>query len=507
MSDFRAPYAPQQRGLSLRGILPQARFHNASDLTVRSCSGTWNECQPNDLFAALVSADSDGHNDVDRALARGATAVLTERLLPIGSPQCIVEDSRVAYGRIAHALAGNPCSRLTTVAVAGQDGKTSTTHLIHSVLSAAGQQPGMASCPARKKPAPAGDRDWNPRRLIRFLEARISGGQTAALIETSFADLAAHQLAGAAFDAAVVTNWRKRRPGGAGQPHAKLVRHLKPDGVAVVNVDDPLSATFDDTAARTLTVGIRESAAIRGRILESTICGQTFSITAGHETILVKTTVPGAAHVYNCLQAAAVGVHRGIDMGTIGRGLEQFQGLPGRLSAVRCGQAFSVIVDEARTAFRLGAALNMMRRHVSGRLLCVFSPPAHCSPDSAARFGRTAERGCDVPVITRPQLAPSLDLESDHQVLDGFQRPAGAHVIPDRITAIEWVLARARPGDAVLIAGMGEHSICSLAADRWQLTDTDVCQAWLYGDTSVNQTIVSPVVNPQIFRIDDYRPC
>ena len=100
-----------------------------------------------------------------------------------------------------------------------------------------------------------------------------------------------------------------------------------------------------------------------------------------------------------------------------------------------------------------------------------------------------------------------MDYESDHQVLDGFDRPAKAHLIPDRITAIEWALAQANPEDTVLVAGMGDRSICSLGDDRWQLTDLDVCRAWLYGNNSLRQTVVNPPTSPPIFRIDDYRRC
>ncbi len=507
MSDSISPSASGQRGLSLRDILPGAAFHNTSDLTVRSCSGTWSECQPDDLFVALVGKETDGHNDVSRALQRGASAVLTERLLPIGSPQCIVDDSRIAFGQIVHALAGDPCSRLMTVAVGGDDGKTSTVHLIHSILSAAGIESGLASSLSGKTPE-TGETPWSPPRLAGFLAEQAIAGCRAAVVETESAELSGHLLAGATFDAAVVTNVRRRRPGGRGQPQLRLVRHLKPSGVAVVNADDPLSASLlNQINVATLTVGIREPAEVQGKILESSAAGQTFSIRAGSESILVTTDTPGAAHVYNCLQATAMGLSGGIDLATIGRGLDQFRPLPGRLNALCCGQDFPVIVDQGGTSFRLGGALNMLRRHVAGRIICVFSPPSDCTPDVAAQFGRTAERGCDLPVITRSQLAPSLDLESDHQVLDGFDRPAGAHLIPDRITAIEWALSQAAPGDAVLVAGRGERSICSLAENRWQLTDTDVCQAWLYGNSSVHQTIVPPVVNQQIFRIDDYRPC
>ena len=54
-------------------------------------------------------------------------------------PQCIVSDTREAYGRICQALAGQPSSRLSTIGVSGSDGKTVTSHLIRSVLKESGR--------------------------------------------------------------------------------------------------------------------------------------------------------------------------------------------------------------------------------------------------------------------------------------------------------------------------------------------------------------------------------
>ncbi len=489
----------RRRVVSLREILPAARFHNTRDLQVRRCASQWHECRADDLFVALVDPDSDGHDDVNRALARGAGAILAERLLPIASPQCIVEDSRVAWGHIAHALAGNPSDNLTTVAVTGRDGKSSTAFLLESIFRAA--RVGVVNTAS---PESSDDGRWTPPRLARALaEAAIAS--RAAIVEASDEDSLRNQLAGAGFDAVIVT--RMARPiSDACQPAIRLLKQLKEGGFAIINADDCFaSEMICRIGVPVLTVGIRNAADVTAKIVESSIDEQTFLLTAGDDSAVMRTRTPGAAYVYNCLQAAAAALVLGIDLATIARGIDTCPSLPGRMNVVRCGQEFAVLVDQADTPWRIGAALNMIRQHVTGRIFCVFNAPIDCSTRTAIEFGRMVERHCDAPVITRSQVSPTLDYESDHQILDGFRQPARARLIPDRMTAIEWALAEARPGDAVLVAGCGERSICSLAANRWHLTDADVCKAWLYNNESVRQTIVKPVVNRQIFNIENYR--
>ena len=85
--------------LRLREILPHGRFIGTSDIRVRSCCSDPRSCRPGDVYVAIVDADGDGHDEVDKAVARGAMAVVSERLLPTRVPCCVVPDSREAYGQ------------------------------------------------------------------------------------------------------------------------------------------------------------------------------------------------------------------------------------------------------------------------------------------------------------------------------------------------------------------------------------------------------------------------
>ena len=121
-------------GISLRHLLPEARIFGSQDIEFRSCCSSPDDCQPGDLFVAICGADDDSHDWATTAVENGAVAVVVERYLPVRVPQCLVGDSRLAYGIICQALAGDPTCQMRTIGVTGSNGKTVTSMLIASIL-------------------------------------------------------------------------------------------------------------------------------------------------------------------------------------------------------------------------------------------------------------------------------------------------------------------------------------------------------------------------------------
>jgi UDP-N-acetylmuramoyl-L-alanyl-D-glutamate--2,6-diaminopimelate ligase len=118
-------------------------------------------------------------------------------------------------------------------------------------------------------------------------------------------------------------------------------------------------------------------------------------------------------------------------------------------------------------------------------------------------LGEVVEKAANKSVITRTSADPMVDYEPIHQVLDGFQKPESAQIIPNRFKAIQWVLDQAQPGDAVLISGCGERPFALVGEHHWTIADRDVCQAWLYDNASMlTEKFEKP---PSIYKIDDYR--
>ena len=319
-----------ERGIRLRDILPDAKIVGADDVFFQSCCGLWKDCQTDDLFVAIMDSEQDGHDFTQEAIARGATAVVTERLLTTHRPQCLVNDSREAYGKICQALAGNPSQRLNSIGVTGTDGKTVTCHLVSGILKAAGQNTGLISSIEvnqgnNQTSVPATDLNspWLAEQLTSMALANCEN----AVIEVSSIALARRCLAGVEFDVAILTNIRENHLDFHGseanyqRAKLRLLDKLKPSGLAIVNLDDPKSHFLLNQIDRpVLTIGIKQEADITAKPINCSASEQTFIITAGSDSIPVRTTIIGDQHIYNCLAATAVGLAQGIQIETIAKG-------------------------------------------------------------------------------------------------------------------------------------------------------------------------------------------
>lgn len=83
----------------------------------------------------------DGHDFAAAAVAGGAGVLVVDHELsdvPDSVTQVIVEDVRAAMGWMSAAFHGHPSHRMTVVGITGTNGKTTTAHLLASILGAAG---------------------------------------------------------------------------------------------------------------------------------------------------------------------------------------------------------------------------------------------------------------------------------------------------------------------------------------------------------------------------------
>ena len=502
-------------GIRLKEILPNAQVIGAEDVLFSSCCGLWHECQQNDLYVAIVDAEQDGHDYTREAIHRGATAIVTERLLTTKQPQCLVSDTREAYGRICQALAGHPSQRITTIGVSGTDGKTITSHLIRSIFQTAELRAGLVSsievnCGDNFHSVPSND--FSPPRLAEQMTQMVLSDCDNAIVEIPSVALAKRCLSGVELDLAVITNIRQDHLQFHGSPEnyrrakMRLLDQLAPAGLAVLNADDPTTHFLLDRINKpVLTIGMKQEAQICAKLLERTRSDQTFVITAGSESVPIRTSIIGDQHIYNCLSAAAVGLAKGIDLPSIARGIESVANIPGRLERIECGQPFGVWVDSARSTSQLATAIRTLKQVTDGRLWCVCSIEDGQSDLQRRTMGEIVEKAADRAIITRTSVGQVVDYEPAHQVLDGFSKPKNAQLIPNRFKAIEYALQNAKPGDGVLVTGCGERPFAMIGEHKWTITDRDVCQAWLYDHASLAPEENQPDISSQIFNIDDYR--
>jgi UDP-N-acetylmuramoyl-L-alanyl-D-glutamate--2,6-diaminopimelate ligase len=472
------------RLLSLRALLPEAVFPGSDDIRVGGCQCDSRQVQPGEVFAALPGSRHDGRDFVTEAIARGAAGIVCQPPLDAaGVPVCIVSNAREAYGRICQALAGNPSHQLKLIGVTGASGKTATSCLIASILCTADHRVGLLGSLGYsdgRMVGPAAHATPHAKTLAHWLARMVANQCSHAVMEVAGHALAQSRLAGLRLDAACVTNVRRDRLN-HGPAKSKLLDYLSPEGFAVINADDPVAASYlHNFAGPALTVGVHSDAEITAVPLEQCPSEQIFLLTAGSETMPVRTRMIGLDHVYNCLTAAAVGLAYGLDLSAVVRGLEAVDYVPGRLQRIECGQPFSVFVDHARTPEALSRCLQTLRQVTAGRLICVFGGGGDLDRQKRPPVGRALADGADLAIVTSENAPSKESAEIAGQVLAGFRQPEHVRLILDRTEAICQALAQAGPGDCVLIAGQSQDDFRLVDDERMPLDDCQIAQQWLY---------------------------
>ncbi len=478
-------------GVSLRGLLPDADFAGARDIRVVSCCADSRQCRAGDLFVALPGTTDDGHRHIEQAIERGARAVLVERPLAGAQvPACIVPDTRTAYGLLCLALAGNPQRDLKLIGMTGTNGKTTTSLLVASVLSSAGFATGLIGtlgCCDGVDFGPARLTTPSPPELANWLARMVANGCSHAVVEVSSHALSQARVAGLEFDVAAVTNVAHDHLDYHESVDAyrtakrRIFDHLSDEGMAVLNADDDVCTRYlTQIDSPALSVGVERPAEISGAPIEQLISEQTFLLSAGDETVPVRTPLVGSHNVSNCLVATAVGLAYGIDLPTIVRGLEDVDKVPGRLERIECGQPFSVFVDYAHTAEALDCVLDTLRGLTSGRVICVFGAGGDRDRRKRPAMGRAAERRADVCILTSDNPRHEDPRQIAVDVLRGFREPDVVRVLFERAEAIGTALELARPGDCVLIAGKGHEDYQLVGDERRYFDDRAFAREWLY---------------------------
>jgi UDP-N-acetylmuramoyl-L-alanyl-D-glutamate--2,6-diaminopimelate ligase len=166
--------------------------------------------EPGDLFIAVPGTRDDGHKFAAEALARGAAALVVEKVpaAPVAVPVVLVPNARRALGIVARNRY-SATGELVLSAVTGTSGKTTVTYLLESILAAAGRSPGVMGTveyrvPGHKEDAPL----TTPGALaIHGFFARMrAAGCTDAILEASSHALDQDRLAGCRFRVAALTN-------------------------------------------------------------------------------------------------------------------------------------------------------------------------------------------------------------------------------------------------------------------------------------------------------------
>lgn len=290
------------------------------------------------LFVALTGPNFDGHDFVAAARERGAVAALVSRPVADPLPQLRVTDTRLALGQLAAAWRSRFAGPL--IALTGSNGKTTLKEMIAAILRLRG--PTLAT---------AGNLNNDIGVPLTLL--RLNGEHAYAVIEmgANHHGEIAYLTGLARPDVAIVNNAGPCHLEGFGdvagvaRGKGEIFQGLGPEGVAVINRDDPYADYWVglNPDRRVVDFGLDQPAAVSGQILDA--ASNRFRVRAGGEETDIELPVPGRHNVRNALAAAAAALAVGATLTDIRQGLESLHGVGGRLQRLPGRHGGAVIHD------------------------------------------------------------------------------------------------------------------------------------------------------------------
>jgi UDP-N-acetylmuramoyl-L-alanyl-D-glutamate--2,6-diaminopimelate ligase len=438
--------------------------------------------KPGDAFIAMRGEASDGNKFIDKAIAQGAVAIVSDSASQ--APREGVAWAQVPHGRRALArLSANfykrPAERLAVTGITGTNGKSTTAFLLEAILSAADRKSaliGTIEYHVAGRILPAPHTTPEALELNRVLAEALGNGATETVMEVSSHALAQQRVYGIPFDVAVFTNLTRDHL----DYHHSMEEYFAakqilfegcgtdPPRVAILNVGDEhgtkLVKVSKKYGSKVLTYGLK-SADLRADKIDTTPRGTRFDLVTPEEVVPVFSPLIGKVNVYNILAASGAAYARGCKSDAIARGIANLSRVPGRFERLDCKQPFTVVVDYAHTDDALRNLTALAREFVEragqkGRVVTLFGCGGDRDRAKRPLMGEAAGRGSDFVVLTsdNPRSEDPLTIINDAMV--GLQRSSTKYEVePDRKRAIALAIGKAGPGDIVLIAGKGHEKV------------------------------------------------
>ncbi len=490
------------------------------DIIIESMTLDSREVKENTLFVALNGTDKHGLNFADKAIDKGAVAILWESdaVWSQGSyrvPAIGVDDLRERLGIIVDRFYGSPSADMKVVGVTGTDGKSTVSHFIAEALNGCGQKSAVIGTLGVGVPGDLVETGLTTPDVVvvhRTLAEFKQQGIKNVIMEVSSHALDQQRVAGVDFEVAVLTNLTRDHLDYHGTMEAygeSKARLFVRDGLksVVINIDDAFGQQLiensleqvnspeqnrenSDKSITNSEDGKNRQAdvapqAIQAKVIAYSVVGAGVSsaeclkatnpqftqngIQAEFhyhgDTKTVNAPVLGEFNLYNLLAATGCLIGMGLPFAKAVDCVCKVKTVPGRMEKVSSDGEPLVVVDYAHTPGALEAALKALRVHTPSRVVCVFGCGGDRDKGKRPLMARTAEANANMVILTDDNPRSEMPFQIMHDMIIGLENPEHVAMEHDRAKAIRFAVKSIEGGDSVLIAGKG-HETYQLVGDE-----------------------------------------
>ena len=440
------------------------------------------------LFVAVKGTQTDGHAYIEKAIEKGASAIVCETLPDTLNEHVTyirVADTEDAVGKLATTFYGDPTSKLDLVGVTGTNGKTTIATLLYNMFRKFGHKCGLLSTVCNyieDEAIPADHTTPDPIELNMLLGKMVEAGCEYAFMECSSHAIAQKRIGGLQFAGGLFTNLTRDH-----LDYHKTFENYRNakkaffDGLpktafAITNADDKNGMIMvQNTKATVKTYSTRSMADFRARILECHFGGMYLEID-GRE---VGVQFIGKFNVSNLLAVYGAAIMLGKKPEDVLVVMSTLHSVSGRLEPIQSPEGYTAIVDYAHTPDALENVLNAIHEVLEGKdgeVITVCGAGGNRDKGKRPLMAQEAVKQSDKVIITsdNPRFEEPQDIINDMLAGLNAQQMKKVISIVDRKEAIRTACMLAKKGDVILVAGKGHEDYQEIKGVKHHFDDKEV---------------------------------
>ena len=441
------------------------------------------------IFIAVRGTQTDGHSFIEKAIERGATAIVCETI-PINTAEHVtyiqVPNTEDIVGELATLFYGDPTSQLELIGVTGTNGKTTIATLLYNMFRKMGYKVGLVSTVCNyidDKTIPATHTTPDPITLNKLLGQMAKEGCKYVFMEVSSHSVAQKRIGGLKFTGGIFTNLTRDHL----DYHKTVDNYLKAkktffdnlpkSAFALTNADDKNGMIMiQNTKAKIYTYSLRGISDFKAKVLEDSFEGMLLDING--KEICVQFI--GRFNASNILAVYATACLLGKKIEDILVTLSTLQPVSGRFESLRSPKGYTAIVDYAHTPDALTNVLSTIQEVLKrkGNIITVVGAGGNRDKGKRPIMAQEAVKMSDKVIITSDNPRYEDPQEIINDMTSGLTKEDMKKVlcIVDRETAIKTACMLAHSGDAVLVAGKGHENYQEIQGVKHHFDDKEIIE-------------------------------
>jgi UDP-N-acetylmuramoyl-L-alanyl-D-glutamate--2,6-diaminopimelate ligase len=459
--------------------------HGSTDVEIKSLHIDSRGVLAKSCFIALKGTLVNGNDFIDAAIAKGASAIVTENIpskLVEGVTYVEVANTNIAVGQMAHNFYGEPSLKINLVGVTGTNGKTTVATILYNLFTKLGYTCGLVSTVENKignKIVASTHTTPDAINLNALLKKMQDEHCEYVFMECSSHAIDQHRIEGLVFKGGIFTNIT----------HDHLDYHktfdeyirvkkywfdnMPSNAFAISNADDKRGAVMlQNTAAKKYYYSLRTVADFKGKILDNSITGLHMLV----NDVEVHFKLIGEFNAYNLLAVYAASICLGMNKQDVLLALSNINGAEGRFDYEVSGNEKIIgIIDYAHTPDALLNVLATIKKLRQGheKIITVIGCGGNRDKTKRPLMAEVACEHSDKVIFTsdNPRNEKPEDILKDMEAGINVVARRKYITIADRREAIKTAVSLSNKEDIVLVAGKGHEKYQEIDGVKYDFDD------------------------------------